>query len=422
MQASADVLVIGAGISGLSLAAFLGSADCLVVDRNDRPGGYCRTLERNGFVWDHSGHFFHFKHPEIRDYLMEHIRCEVLSVRKVSNIFYRGRLVDFPFQYNIDQLPVAEFVECLHDLCEAQAGEPDTSSFKAYVRSFLGGGICDRFVIPYNEKLYACDLDELDHDSMGRFFPPRIELRDLLRRLRERRSGASYNDHFIYPVLGAEEFVRSLLRRLRPGQVWTDTEVLSIDTGRRVARTTRGDVAFRRLVSTMPFDRLLAMTEPAGSPLRETPLSANKVAVFNLGFDRGSDNPAHWTYFPGDEVFYRVGFYNNILRQDRLSLYVEIGLPRSGAADEGRLLDRVLADLRRVGVIDSHRLVDHQFLVMDPAYAHITAQSRSTYAAWCQRHNPAGLHSIGRYGAWTYCSIEDNIVEARALAGTLSAG
>jgi hypothetical protein len=26
------------------------------------------------------------------------------------------------------------------------------------------------------------------------------------------------------------------------------------------------------------------------------------------------------------------------------------------------------------------------------------------------------VHSIGRYGAWKYCSIEDNIVEARVLA------
>jgi hypothetical protein len=26
------------------------------------------------------------------------------------------------------------------------------------------------------------------------------------------------------------------------------------------------------------------------------------------------------------------------------------------------------------------------------------------------------VHSIGRYGAWTYCSIEDNMLEARALA------
>jgi hypothetical protein len=28
----------------------------------------------------------------------------------------------------------------------------------------------------------------------------------------------------------------------------------------------------------------------------------------------------------------------------------------------------------------------------------------------------AGVHSVGRYGGWTYCSIEDNMVETRELA------
>jgi hypothetical protein len=32
------------------------------------------------------------------------------------------------------------------------------------------------------------------------------------------------------------------------------------------------------------------------------------------------------------------------------------------------------------------------------------------------------VYSIGRYGGWTYCSIEDNIVEARALAKQLREG
>jgi hypothetical protein len=32
-----------------------------------------------------------------------------------------------------------------------------------------------------------------------------------------------------------------------------------------------------------------------------------------------------------------------------------------------------------------------------------------------------GVYSIGRYGSWTYCSIEDNIVEARDLAATFNA-
>jgi hypothetical protein len=30
------------------------------------------------------------------------------------------------------------------------------------------------------------------------------------------------------------------------------------------------------------------------------------------------------------------------------------------------------------------------------------------------------IYSIGRYGSWTYCSIEDNIKEAKALANELN--
>ena len=30
----------------------------------------------------------------------------------------------------------------------------------------------------------------------------------------------------------------------------------------------------------------------------------------------------------------------------------------------------------------------------------------------------SGVYSIGRYGSWTYCSIEDNIIEARTLVST----
>jgi hypothetical protein len=76
---------------------------------------------------------------------------------------------------------------------------------------------------------------------------------------------------------------------------------------------------------------------------------------------------------------------------------------------------RVLADLERIGVTSGHELVAEHSVVMDPAYVHITqssmAEQRRVAALLAER----GVHSIGRYGGWTYCSIEDNIVEARAL-------
>src|SRR5215471_7853933 len=62
-------LIVGAGISGLSTAAFGKSKDYLVLERDEAIGGYCKTVKQDGFVWDYSGHFFHFKHPEIEAWL-----------------------------------------------------------------------------------------------------------------------------------------------------------------------------------------------------------------------------------------------------------------------------------------------------------------------------------------------------------------
>jgi hypothetical protein len=56
---------------------------------------------------------------------------------------------------------------------------------------------------------------------------------------------------------------------------------------------------------------------------------------------------------------------------------------------------------------------------MDPAYVHITQRSLHEATRTHALLEAHGVHAIGRYGAWTYCSIEDNIVEARALAARL---
>lgn len=389
-------LIIGGGITGLSAASFLPHSDYLVLEKDSIPGGYCKTTIRGEYTWDYSGHFFHFNNPEIRDYVLANMESEMLQVTKVTDIDYRGNIIDFPFQFNIDQLPEEEYEECLQDL--ENLGETDLSTFKSFVRSTLGKGICDKFIIPYNEKLYACDLDELEYDSMGRFFP--------------KSKAKSYNDTFIYPKGGSYEYIKSVLKRLDSSKILLNTELISIDLKNKVAKTNRGDIKFEQLISTLPFNKFNPNPK----------LSANKVAVFNLGFSAGSPIKTHWRYFPGTEIFYRVGFYNNILGQEKLSLYVEIGAQADRKLDETKLLTQVLADLEDSGIIEDgvHELVDYQFLVMNPAYVHITKDSKQIYDEWCQEYNPQGIHSIGRYGSWTYCSIEDNIVEARNTVDKLS--
>ena len=146
------------------------------------------------------------------------------------------------------------------------------------------------------------------------------------------------------------------------------------------------------------------------------------MLVFNFGFDRKGQRDVHWLYFPSRETsFYRVGFYDNIFDTDRLSLYVELGFPTDAVVDVDAARTRVLADLARERVIDGHQLVAEHSVMMDPAYVHITQRSITEHARLAGLLRAHDVHSIGRYGGWTYCSIEDNVVEARALAAGIGA-
>ena len=408
-----DILIIGGGITGLSVASFLGNqSDYLILEAGSDLGGYCKTTIRNGFVWDYSGHFFHFRNKEIKDYIMANMECEVVEVEKITDIDYKGTIVDFPFQYNINQLPKEDFLECLIDMYNV--GDVDNTNFKSYVNSSLGKATSEKFLIPYNEKLYATDLNNLDANAMGRFFPKNIDFNELMSRMSNTSRYKSYNDTFIYPVKGSYEFVKAILKTVDQQKIMLDSRFEEIDLDNKIAYTSNGPIKFNKLVSTMPFNKLLTTLGKDSEDL-----TSNKVAVFNLGFDKSTDIKTHWRYFPGNEIFYRIGFYNNILGQEKMSLYVEIGATTNQELNEDQLLASVIKDLKSSNIITDHVLTDHQFIVMDPAYVHITKKSESTHNHWSDLNNANGIYSIGRYGSWTYCSIEDNIIQAKEIAEKL---
>ncbi len=433
-------LVVGAGISGLAFAAFSKShgADLakgtVVLEADKEIGGYCKTVKKEGFVWDYSGHFFHFKHPDIEAWLRERMPGQrIRTVEKKSNIAYKGSRVDFPFQKNIHQLPQEEFIDCLHDLFFARAPEEllkgrkpvgagaevargGESNFKEMLYSRFGRSIAEKFLIPYNEKLYACDLALLDKNAMGRFFP-HADLVDIVANMKA-ADNASYNASFTYPEGGAFEYVKAIASEVPTTSLALEEALVSIDLDRKIAKTSRREIQYEKLVSSMPFNRLLEATKTPHDPAIFT---WNRVLVFNLGFNKKGPKDIHWVYFPARErSFYRIGFYDNIFETDRMSLYVEVGFPRTGPIDVAKEREKVLAGLREEGIITDHELVAEHSVVMDPAYVHITEDSVKKTDELKAELEKKGVYSIGRYGGWTYCSIEDNIVEARALAKKLA--
>jgi protoporphyrinogen oxidase len=419
-----DTLVIGAGVSGLGFANWWRQlrpdARVLVCEADGEPGGYCKTVVRDGFVWDYSGHFFHFKDPSIEAWLRERMPGQdIRTVERVAKIRYAGRDIDFPFQLHIHQLPADEFLECLVALFFRPHGEAPPHSFGEMLYRRLGAGITDKFLRPYNEKLYATSLDALDVDAMGRFFP-HADIADIIGNMRPGHRKHGYNATFTYPAGGAIQYIHALLRDLPGGSVLCNEPVTRIDLESRIAKTPSYTIQFDRIVSSAP---LRALARICGIEHDASVFTSNQVLVFNLGFDKKGMDGIHWMYFPDPAVsFYRVGWYDNIIGGDRMSLYVEIGAPDGATVDVPSLRERVLADLRKEGLVTDHQLVAEHHVALDPAYVHITKASLAETQRLRELLAASGVHSVGRYGGWTYCSIEDNLLETRTLAAKLAAG
>ena len=131
-------------------------------------------------------------------------------------------------------------------------------------------------------------------------------------------------------------------------------------------------------------------------------------------------------YIPDKKVnFYRIGFYDNILDADKLSMYIEIGYGKNDVstdADVETQLKLTLENLHKLGTIDDEtKLEEHSTIIMDPAYVHINTETEKRIQEFKEREAGNNIYTIGRYGAWTYCSMEDCMIAAKNLAEKLNA-
>lgn len=413
-------IIIGGGITGLSFANF--AENCMVLEKEEEVGGYCRTIYRGSYVWDYAGHFFHFKEKESKKYFENVFSGQgLISKSKNTKIYYEGQWIDYPFQSNIWQLEKAEFIECLCDLYYAdQQRKTDQSKYESFEHMLykkFGKGICSKFLIPYNEKLYACNLQELDTDAMGRFFPC-VSFRDVMDHI-SGGSITSYNDVFIYPKRGAVTFIDYLASKIPSDRIYTSCHVRKIDVENKVVYTDDEKYSYKNLINTIPLNQFLQLL---GRNYNETVFSYNKVLVLNMGFDKPSvDSTLDWIYIPDKNInFYRVGFYSNILETKELSIYVEIGYAKNERVDIEQAKRDTLMNLRKLGIITDHILVDYEPILMSPAYVHISPEVNLLKKEIFKELEREDVYSIGRYGSWTYCSMEDCFLAAYKLAKKLN--
>lgn len=414
-------LIVGGGLSGLAMGYYLGD-DYLIVEKEDRPGGYCRTVPNKKYVWDYAGHFYHFQTEKYKKLFLSMVdKSEIIRQKKNTKIYYNNKLIDYPFQTNIHELEKDEFIECLYDLY-FRDHTTSYSDFLGMLYAKFGKSITEKFLKPYNEKLYAVDLRNLDKDAMGRFFPY-ADFEQVMKSMGN-MTKKTYNDEFMYLKKGTGYFIDKLYESLDDEKILLNACVEKVNLVEKYVIINGGEkIFYENLINSAPFNQFLRLIDGGEYDLLAEELSYNKVLVLNMGFDKASPKykNEHWIYFPDKSLnFYRIGFYNNILMQEELSVYVEIGFSKKSDFDVEQEIQKTLDGMKKVGIIDDTiSLVDVNVLAMDPAYVHIETKELQAVELAMRELEKRKAYMLGRYGRWTYNCMEDCIALADSLAEKL---
>jgi protoporphyrinogen oxidase len=428
------VLIIGGGLTGLVAAEQLEreGKPAVVLERESDPGGACRSLEDDGFVFDYTGHLLHVARPETEAYLEELDLWRQFAVHsRRAAVVVGGWTTPYPIQINTHGLSPEARRDCLLGFVKAwateTAGEP--ADFRAWVLDRFGEGLAEHFFFPYNSKLYRARPEELSLDWVGRYVPkPKLEeVVDGALGLHDADVG--YNATFRYPAKGGISLlpngVADRLSGLRLGH-----DVARIHLGERWVELATGErLEWQKLLSTISLPSLIdCLAEPLPEEVNQARQALRWVRVLNLAL--GVEGPApsaeHWLYFPDPELpFYRVGFPSNhgdLAPEGCHTVSVEVSLDPD-AGDVEALATDAQSALDGAGLLDQGAVKVRRVTVLDPAYVvfdHPRREAVALLRGFLRQH---GVTLAGRWAEWKYSAMEDAVLDGMRAARALgSAG
>ena len=441
MKQPGRIVILGAGPTGLGAAhrlRELGHRDFVLYEREHQVGGLAASYQdAAGFTWDTAVHVLFSRSDYFNAVMDTLLDGALIEHRRDAQIWLHGRFVPYPLQYNLHRLPDGLRRECLLGLARA-ATAPRTppANFLDWILGSFGDGIARHFMVPYNQKVWCAPLDGLDVGWIAQRVPP-PDLERVLAHFLDSRDddGWGGNANFRYPRAGGIGAVwRRCAEQIGLERIVLKRPATRIDpVDRRVCFADGGDERYDALISTLPIDRLVAMTgiealEPAAAALRST-----TVHVIGIGIQGATPAPLvdrRWIYFPDPSLpFYRVSVLSNFSPANapagHWSLLAEVSESGDRRVDRARLTDEVVAGLRREGILPpSAGVVSRWYHAAAPGYPTPTQDRDKALGELLPALEGLGIFSRGRFGAWKYeiSNQDDSFLQGAELADRLVLG
>lgn len=304
-------LILGAGPAGLTFANKLKQNDetsFLVLEKESEAGGLCRSVDVDGSPFDiGGGHFLDVRRPRVNEFLFQFMPEDEWNLySRDSRIEVNGNTVNHPIEANIWQMKIEDQVRYLKSIavagCNIGTGMP--KEFVEWIYWKLGSKVAEDYMIPYNQKIFSKELNELGTYWLEKL--PNVSFEETLLSCLTKKAYGKQPGHaqFYYPQkYGYGELWLRMAEAIKDN-IDYNKAVKGIDFNTKTVTTADGSTYQADVVVTtipwMEFDTIVGMPEDIKDSIEKLKFSSIQTKYF----PEHLNTEAQWIYYPDTKLPY----------------------------------------------------------------------------------------------------------------------
>ena len=418
--------ILGGGLAGISAAYFLRHHDCEVLEKFSRIGGHCKTKKKNGFSYDMGGHIIFSKDKEILNFMLKKLEGNVKSYYRNVRIWFKKRFVKYPFENGLHALDKQDIFECLYYFFNNDYPSPKTN-FKEWIYYTFGKGIAEKYLIPYNKKIWKIDPSELGLDWVeGRVPKPPAE--DIIKSaIGIETEGYTHQLNFWYPKKGGiESLVLALGKDVKNVILnYKISKVKKVEGGWIVSD---GGIekTYEKIISTIPLPELLECLDdvPVNVVTAINSLRYNAIIIVMIGLNKVKFTDKIAVYLPQEDILYHRLIFYTFLRADHapkgkhtviaeITYYPGDKIPKM--SDE-EITKHVIGTMEQEGFIDSKDVCETDLVNARYGYVVNTIGYLDKLKIIREYFDSIGIYLCGRFAEFEYLNTDGVIRHAFELS------
>ena len=304
-------LILGAGPAGLTFANKLkesGENDFLVLEKEETAGGLCRSVDVDNAPFDiGGGHFLDVRRPNVNEFLFKFMpENEWNLYNRDSKITVNDNIINHPIEANIWQMKLEDQVEYLKSIAIAgcNIGLDMPKKFTDWIYWKLGNKIAEDYMIPYNQKMFNKELDQLGTYWLEKL--PNVSFEETLLSCLTKKAYGKQPGHaqFYYPKkYGYGELWLRMAQNIQ-NNILYNKDIKSIDFNNKIVVTDDNSTYQADIIITtipwMEFNELIGIPETLKESIKKLKYSSIETEYFSENLDTN----AHWIYYPDPKLPY----------------------------------------------------------------------------------------------------------------------